>query len=83
MKTCTIDDINAAIKSETILTIGRKTTLVLLTLQNGFEVVGTSACVDPENYNQEVGAKFARQRALDKVWELEGYKLQGSTTNVL
>ncbi len=56
--------------------IGAKTTLVVLTLKNGFEVVGTSACVDPSAYDQKTGEHYARERALAKVWELEGYMLQ-------
>jgi hypothetical protein len=76
-KTVTEADVKASIVSEAIYDLGKKTTAVVLTLKNGFEVVGTSACVDPANYKQEVGAEYARKRALDKVWELEGYKLQG------
>lgn len=75
---CTIEDIEAAIATEESLKIGKKTTVVLLTLQNGFEIVGLSSCVDPKNYDQVIGEKLARQRALEKVWELEGYKLQCS-----
>ncbi len=56
--------------------IGAKTTLVVLTLKNGFEVVGTSACVDASSYDQKIGEHYARERALAKVWELEGYMLQ-------
>lgn len=76
--TCTEEDIKNAIVSEKIYDLGVKTTAVVLTLRNGFEVVGTSACVDPANYKQEVGAEYARKRAIDKVWELEGYKLQST-----
>lgn len=75
--TLTEADIQVAIVSEKIYDLGVKTTAVVLTLKNGFEVVGTSACVDPANYSQSVGAEYARKRAIDKVWELEGYKLQG------
>lgn len=72
----TADDIEAAIVSEDSWKIGQKTTVVLLTLRNGFEAVGTSACVDPANYNAEIGKCIARERAIDKIWELEGYLLQ-------
>lgn len=74
--TVTEADVMAMIESEEIMKIGAKTTCCVLTLQNGFEVVGTSACVDPANYNEEIGATYARKRAMDKVWELEGYRLQ-------
>ena len=75
-KTVTPEDIDAAIASEEFSKVGQKTTVCVLTLRNGFEVIGTSSCVDPASYNQEIGNKFAKQRAMDKVWELEGYKLQ-------
>lgn len=77
MKTClTIEDVEGAIYKEFDYKLGDKTTVVLLKLKNDFEVIGISACVDPEKYDHEIGKKFARQRALDKVWELEGYLLQ-------
>lgn len=74
--TLTEEDIIRTIAKEEVYDLGKKTTAVCLTLRNGFEVVGTAACVDEAHYNQNIGAKFARQRALDKVWELEGYVLQ-------
>lgn len=77
-KACTPDQIETAIVKEEYLTLGIKTTTCVLTLKNGFEVIGTSACVDPTSYDIDKGKPLARQRALDKVWELEGYLLQSS-----
>lgn len=51
-------------------------TVCCLTLINGFNVVGTSACASPENFDEELGAKIARGNARDKIWELEGYLLK-------
>ena len=51
-------------------------TICTLTLKNGFNVVGTSACVDEANYNQEIGDKVAFEDAFDKIWVLEGYLLK-------
>ena len=53
-----------------------KETVVSYRLKNGFTVLGRSACVCPENFNAELGMKFARENAIDKMWELEGYLLQ-------
>lgn len=72
----TEEDVMNCIEGEQVCKLGQKTTCVVLTLRNGFEVVGTSACVDPAGYDQEKGAECARKRAMDKVWELEGYRLQ-------
>lgn len=51
-------------------------TVCVLTLRNGFTVIGESACASPENYNEEIGNKIARENARDKVWALEGYLLK-------
>lgn len=53
-----------------------KTTVCVLRVQNGYEIVGTSACIDPANFDEEIGRKIAKDEALDKLWELEGYLLQ-------
>lgn len=49
-------------------------------LPNGFQVgYGSSACVIPSEYNEELGRKYAQERAkvdaANKLWELEGYLL--------
>jgi hypothetical protein len=51
-------------------------TICVLVLKNGFTVTGESACASPENYDRELGEKVARQKAVDKVWILEGYALK-------
>ena len=51
-------------------------TACLLTLVNGYTVVGESACASPENFNAELGRKIARDNAKNKIWQLEGYLLK-------
>lgn len=51
-------------------------TICVLTLQNGFVVTGESACASPENYDEEIGRKIAREEAKNKIWLLEGYLLK-------
>lgn len=53
-------------------------TVCCLTLQNGFTVTGEgeSACASPENFNEEIGQKIARENARNKIWALEGYLLK-------
>jgi hypothetical protein len=51
-------------------------TICILTLRNGFTVIGYSACASPENYNQEIGQAIARRNAVEKIWPLMGYELR-------
>ena len=51
-------------------------TVCVITLKNGFTVTGESACVSPANYNQEIGESIAFKNAREKIWLLEGYRLQ-------
>lgn len=55
---------------------GTTFTSCLLTLKNGFNVHGGSACASPENFNEELGRKIARENAKNKIWALEGYLLR-------
>lgn len=59
-----------------ICTTFDKCTVVSCKLPNGFVIVESSACVDAENYDEELGAEICFSKIVDKVWELEGYKLQ-------
>ena len=39
--------------------LGKKVTICSITNDNGYSVRGESACVNPENYNQQIGEKIA------------------------
>jgi hypothetical protein len=51
-------------------------TICVLVLRNGFTVTGESACASPENFDEEIGRKIARQNAVQKIWPLMGYELK-------
>lgn len=55
-------------------------TACLLTLENGYTVLGESACASPENFNAELGRKISRENAKNKIWALEGYLLRSKLT---
>lgn len=77
-KKVTVEQVNEIMESskyQTFHAFGKQCIVVAL-LPNGFTVVGESACVDPNNYDEEIGYKLALKRIKDKIWELEGYKLQ-------
>ena len=48
----------------------------VLTLKNGFNVSGESACASPEIFDEAVGKSIARRNAKDKLWSLLGYQLK-------
>jgi Phage protein (N4 Gp49/phage Sf6 gene 66) family len=45
-------------------------------LSSGFTVTGRGACIDPANFNLEIGRKVAREDAENQLWQLEGYRKQ-------
>ena len=51
-------------------------TICAVVLNNGFSVVGMSACASPENFDAELGRKIALKDAKDKIWPLEAYLLK-------
>lgn len=53
-----------------------KQCIVVAKLKNGFTVVGESACIDPNNYDEQIGFDLAKKRIENRLWELEGYALQ-------
>lgn len=53
-----------------------KTTIVTAKLPNGFVITESSSCVDPVNYDENIGFTLCKAKIVSKLWELEGYKLQ-------
>ena len=59
-----------------VKTVFDKCTLVTVKLANGFVLTESSACVDKANYDESMGKEICLERIKNKLWELEGYKLQ-------
>ena len=69
--------IDSVIKSEQYHVFpGTTMTVCALTLLNGYVVTGESAAASPENFDEEIGRKIARENARSKIWALEGYLLR-------
>jgi len=51
-------------------------TMCVLTMENGFYVVGESAPASRDNYDPELGRKFSYENAIRQLWKLEGYALR-------
>ncbi len=72
----TKDGIERRIKDTDYMVLPNSTVTVCnITLENGFSVRGESACVDPGNFNMEIGRQIAYRDAFSKLWQLEGYLL--------
>jgi len=69
-------DVESFIVQGTSTKLGEKTTVVLDTTITGFDTLGTSACVDPANYDQEIGNEIARRDITNKIWGHLGFVLQ-------
>ena len=73
----TAADLEAEIANEQYATIAPRTTVCTLTVKNGFVLVGVNeGPVDPANFDAEQGKKYARQKALDQLWPLLGFRLR-------
>lgn len=72
----TLEEVEAAIVREdyTILQDGR-TTICLLTLDNGFTVRGESSCVHIGNFDEAKGRTYSRERAISLVFAYLGFRL--------
>jgi hypothetical protein len=68
--------VDGFIQSVNVDTLGTKTTVVMATLVNGFQITETSACVDPENYSEQIGAEICLGKIKDKIWGYLGFLLQ-------
>lgn len=51
-----------------------KCLIVSLRLPNGFVIVESSSCIDPNDFDVEIGTDICMKRIEDKLWELEGYR---------
>ena len=47
-----------------------------MTLANGFKVMGYSAPVSDENFNETIGEAVALSKVRDQLWELLGFRLK-------
>lgn len=70
----TRESIEAGIADITFFFKGQLTVCVV-TMDNGFMCVGKAAPASPENFNQQLGEKFAYEDCIKQLFPLEGYRL--------
>jgi len=76
-------NVNDFIKSYEVTQWGDKTTVVHATLANGFIVSDSSSCVDPANFNLDIGASVCKDRIRNKVWAMLGFVLQCGVSGMI
>jgi len=72
IKKVTLSQLESSIVKENFM-VHRTTTVCFLDLDTGYTSVGVSACMNPEDFDKELGQQIARQNAVNNLWPLEGY----------
>lgn len=80
--TITQENVEKFIRSIDTYTIGNKTSMVVATLVNNYTITETSSCVDPANFNHEMGVKICVDKIKNQVWGLLGFLLQTAKDGV-
>lgn len=70
------EDVENFITDVDVTTIGEKTTIVNAHTRSGFDIVRHSSCVDPKNYNEELGKQYAMEEVVNNLWGHLGFVLQ-------
>lgn len=73
----TVDKIYDESEKLTYISFG-KCLILSCKLKNGFVITESSACVDPKNFDTTIGVQICKERIKNKIWELEGYRLQNN-----
>ena len=82
--TVTQEQVNENMKDVIVRTLQdfeKPCTYVTVRMKNGFTLRESTTCVDPANYDEEIGKKICLEKIEDKVWFLLGYALQDKVAN--
>lgn len=77
--TVTIEQVKENMQDVIVRTLqdfGKPCTYVTVRMKNGFTLRESTTCVDPSNYNEEIGKEICLKKIEDKIWLLLGYQLQ-------
>lgn len=76
--TITQKDVDSFISKVEAIKMGDKTTVVQATFKNGFSMVSGSSCVEPKNFDMEIGKQCCMEKIKDHVWGFLGFLLQSA-----
>jgi len=72
----TLDSIKSKIADECYIVLpDGRTTVCMLSMENGYTIKGISACMKASNFNMDVGRLEAYEDAMRQIWQFEGYLL--------
>lgn len=81
----TIDQVRANMQDVIVRTLQdfeKPCTYVTVRMLNGFTLRESTTCVDPANYDEEIGKQICLRKIEDKIWFLLGYALQDKIANM-
>ena len=77
--TVTIEQVKENMQDVIVRTLddfGKPCTYVTVRMKNGFTLRESTTCVDPSNYNEDIGKEICLKRIENQIWFLLGYQLQ-------
>jgi hypothetical protein len=77
--TVTIEQVKENMQDVIVRTLddfGKPCTYVTVRMKNGFTLRESTTCVDPANYNEDIGKEICLKRIENQIWFLLGYQLQ-------
>ena len=78
MNTVTKEQVQDNMKDVVIRTVtefDKPTTYVTVKMNNGFTLRESTTCVDPSNYDENIGAEICLKKIESEVWKLLGFLL--------
>lgn len=70
------ESLELKIIEEKYIKLSERMMICILILENGYEVIGESSCIDPKNFDEGIGKQVSKQNAINKFWPIEGYLLK-------
>lgn len=64
------DEVTSNIVNVEFKRMGKRTTICLLTMSFGMEVVGVSHCQNPDSFDEKIGENAAYDHAFDQAFSL-------------
>lgn len=84
MNKVTIEEVKANMQDvicRTAVEFDKPVTYVTVRMKNGFTLRESTTCVDPSNYDEEIGKQICLEKIEDRIWFLLGYALQDKVYN--